>query len=65
MGYPSSFSGDNIGSIIGVKDSAALQVTRDGGSSDNNILMEKVDGEVGGLVVYCSCWDALLGIRRT
>ena len=65
MGSPSGHSGDIIGAIIGIKAPETLQVTRDGGSSDNNILMEKVDGEVGGLVVYCSCWDALLGIRRT
>ena len=51
MGYPSSFSGDNIGSIIGVKDSAALQVTRDGGSSANDIFMEKLDGGGGGIAV--------------
>ena len=65
MGPPSDRGGDSIIIIIGVKASAALQVTRDGGSSDNDIFMEKADGRGDGISVYCSCWDALLGISRT
>ena len=59
MGYPSRCSGDSIGAIIGVKNSDTLQVTRDDGSFDNDIFMEKEDGEGGRLTVYYSCWDAL------
>ena len=61
----SGCSADSIGSIIGVKDSSTLQVTRDGSSLANGIFMDKLDGEVGGLAVYCSCWDSLMGIMRT
>ena len=62
---PSGFSGESIGDINGVKSSANLQVTHDGGSLDNENFMEKTDGEGGKLDVYCSCRDALLGIRIT
>ena len=65
MGSPSGHIGDSIGAIVGVKDPATLQVTRDGAPFSNEIIMEKSDGEGGVLVVYCSFWDALLGIRRT
>ena len=51
MCSPSGCSGYSIGSIIVVKDSATLQVTHYGGSSDNKIFMEKADGEGGGLDV--------------
>ena len=65
MGPPSGCSRYSIGVIVGVKASATLQVTRDGAPFSNEIIMEKSDGEGGVLVVYCSFWDALLGIRRT
>ena len=50
---PSGCSGDSIGDIVGVKALETLQVARDNGSSTNDIIMEKSDGEGGGLVVYC------------
>ena len=62
MEYPSGFSRDRIGVIIGVKDPATLQATCYGGSSANEIFMGKSYGEGGVIVVYYSCWDALLGI---
>ena len=65
MGSPSGCSGDSIGVSVGVKVPEILQVTRDSGLLANNILVEKSDGEGGGLVVYCSCWNALLGTSRT
>ena len=39
-----------------------IQVTRDGGSSANDIFLEKSDWEGGGLAVYCSCWVAGWGL---
>ena len=64
MGPPSGRSGNSTGAIVGVKDPSTLQVPCDGGFLANDILMEKADGQVCGIVVYCSCWDALLRIRR-
>ena len=65
MGSTSGCIRDRIGIFIGFMTSASLQDTLYGGSSDNDISVEKADWEVGGLDVYCSCRDALWGIRRT
>ena len=67
MDYPPGCIRDSIGFIIGVKASATVQVTIDGGCSDNDICTEKTYGVKGGLSVfcYCYCWDYLLGIRIT
>ena len=54
MGSPSGCSGDSIGVSVVVKVPEILQVTRDSGLLANNILVDKFDGEGGGLVVYCS-----------
>ena len=65
MGYPSGRSADSIGDTIGVKASANLQVTRDGGFLANEISVEKANGEGYGISVYCFRWDSLLGISIT
>ena len=65
MGPSSGRSRDRIGAIVVVKDPSTLQVTRDGGSSANDIIVEKAYVEGGVLVVYCSYRDALMGVRRT
>ena len=65
MVYPYGCIRDSIGVIIVVKASVTVQVTLDGGSLANDIFDERAYGEGGGLAIYCSCWDALLGIRRT
>ena len=62
---PSGYSRDNIGVIIGFKASLTLHVTLDGVSLANGIFVEKEDEKGFGIAVYCSCWDALLGIGRT
>ena len=64
MGSPHGCIRESIVVIFGVKASATLQVTRDGGSSAYKIFMDKADGEGGRIFVYCYCWDDLLGIRR-
>ena len=65
MGSPSGCSRDIIGVVVAVNYSETLQVMRYGGSLDNDIFMDKVDGEGRGLDVYFSCWYSLLGIRIT
>ena len=63
MGFTSDCSRYSIGIVIGVTTSEVVQDTLDGGSSANDIFVEKSDGEGGRLDVYSYCWGALWGIR--
>ena len=46
-------------------DSESLQVSTDGGTLNNDIFVEKIDGEGSIFAVYCYCWNPILGIGRT
>ena len=65
MGSTPRCSRDSIVIAIGVTASETVQVTLDGGSSANEIFLDKAYGERSGLAVYCFCWDSLLGIGIT
>ena len=54
---------DSIVIGIGVTSSAAVQDKLHGGYLANDIFVEKSDEEGGGLAVYCSCWDTILGMN--
>ena len=56
---------DIIIAIYGSTYSVSLQVSPDGGPSNNDIFVEEIDGGGSGLDVYYSCWNAILGIGKT
>ena len=56
---------DSIRDIDGITASVYLQVSPDGGTLNNDIYVQKTDGEGSGLDVYCYCQNAILGIGVT
>ena len=65
MGTTPKISRDSNRDIYGSMASAFPQVSPDGGPLTNDIFVEKTDGKVSGLAVYCYCWNAILGVGRT
>ena len=53
MGNTPGIDRDIIRAIYRITASASLQVSPDGGTLTNGIFLDKTDGEVSGLYVYC------------
>ena len=53
MGTTPRIGRNSIGAIYRITASASLQVSPDGGTLTNGIFLDKTDGEVSGLYVYC------------